>query len=85
MNTPTALNNLNNVISLLAQNAAKIGITLAALLVSVYCVGIMLNNDQSPAARNERWERLRRVFFCAVIIAASGAFVQLATSLGGMI
>jgi len=81
----TALNNLNNVVSLLQQNAAKIGITAAGLLVAIYCVGIMLNNDTSPAARSERWEKLKRVFICALIIAATGAFVQLATGLGNML
>ncbi len=80
-----ALTNLNHVVTLLQQNAAKIGITAAGLLISIYCVGIMLNNDSSPAARTERWEKLRRVFLCAAIIAATGAFVQLATGLGGML
>jgi hypothetical protein len=79
------LTNLNNVITLLQQNAAKIGITVAGLLVAVYAVSIMLNNDQSPAARTERWAQLKRVFICAVIIAATGTFVQFATGLGGMI
>jgi len=82
MNT---LTNLNTVISTLQQNAAKIGITAAGLLVTIYCVGIMLNNDTSPAARAERWAQLKKVFVCAVIIAGTGAFVQLATSLGGML
>lgn len=81
----TALNNLNNVITLLQQNAAKIGITAAGLLVAIYCVGIMLNNDNSPAGRTERWAQLKKVFLCAAIIAATGAFVQLATGLGGML
>jgi len=45
----------------------------------------MLNNDTSPAARAERWTQLKKVFVCAAIIAGTGAFVQLATSLGGML
>ncbi|HLG78656.1 MAG TPA: hypothetical protein VKX46_19745 [Ktedonobacteraceae bacterium] len=80
-----ALTNLNNVVTLLQQNAAKIGITAAGLLVAIYCVGIMLNNDNSPAARTERWAQLKKVFLCAAIIAGTGAFVQLATNLGGML
>jgi hypothetical protein len=80
-----ALTNLNNVVSLLQQNAAKIGITAAGLLIAIYCVRIMMDNDNSPAGRTERWEKLKRVFLCAVIIAATGAFVQLATGLGGML
>ncbi len=82
MNT---LTNLNNIVTLLQQNAARIGITAAGLLVAVNCIGIMLNNDNSPAARSERWAQLKKVFICAAIIAATGAFVQLATSLGGML
>ena len=80
-----ALTNLNNVVTLLQQNAAKIGITAAGLFVAIYCVGIMLNNDNSPAARTERWAQLKKVFLCAAIIAGTGAFVQLATGLGGML
>ena len=80
-----ALNNLNNVVTLLQQNAAKIGITAAGLLIAVYCVGIMLNNDNSPGARTERWTQLKKVFICAAIIAGTGAFVTLATGLGGML
>jgi hypothetical protein len=79
------LTNLNNVVSLLQQNAAKIGITAAGLLIAIYCVRIMMDNDNSPAGRTERWEKLKRVFLCAAIIAATGAFVQLATGLGGML
>lgn len=80
-----ALTKLDNVVSLLQQNAAKIGITAAGLLVAIYCVKIMMDNDNSPAGRTERWEKLKRVFLCAAIIAATGAFVQLATGLGGML
>lgn len=51
-----ALNNLNTVVTLLQQNAAKIGITAAGLLVAIYCIGIMFNNDtraclQKPGSR----------------------------------
>ncbi len=80
-----ALTNLNTVVTLLQQNAARIGITTAGLLVAIYCVGIMLNNDTSPAARSERWSQLKKVFVCAAIIAGTGAFVQLATGLGRML
>lgn len=82
MNT---LTNLNNVVSLLQLNAAKIGITAAGLFISIYCVRIMMDDDNSPAGRTERWEKLKRVFLCAAIIAATGAFVQLATGLGGLL
>ncbi|GAC1308981.1 MAG: hypothetical protein NVSMB27_46420 [Ktedonobacteraceae bacterium] len=80
-----ALTHLNTIVSLLQHNAARVGITAAGLLVSVYCIGIMLNTDTSPAARTERWGQLKKVFLCAGIIAGTGAFVQFATGLGGML
>jgi len=80
-----ALTNLNNIVNLLQQNAAKVGVTAAGLLVAIYCIGIMLNNDNSPAARTERWAQLKKVFLCAAIIASTGAFVTLATGLGHML
>ena len=76
-------NNLNNLITLLQQSAASIGFTVAGLMVAIYSIGIMLNNDPSPAARTERWAQLKKVFLCAAIIAGTGAFVQLATTIGG--
>ena len=80
-----ALTHLNAVIVLLQQNAARIGITVASLFVSIYSIRIMLDDDNTPAARTERWARLKKVFLCAVIIAGTGAFVQFATGLGGML
>jgi hypothetical protein len=84
-NSISVLTNLNHVLTLLQQNAAKMGFTVAGLLVSIYCIAIMLHNDTSPAGRAERWALLKTVFICAAIIAGTGAFVQLATGLGGML
>ena len=80
-----ALDRLNQVVAVLQQHAATIGITTAGLMVAVYAIWIMMDNDQSPIHRTERWSRLRKIFICAVIIAATGAFVQFAQSLGGML
>ena len=82
MNT---FDHINQIITLLQQNAAKIGITVAGLMVAIYAIWIMVDNDHSPQARTERWAKLRRVFYCAVIIAATGAFVQFALFVGGKI
>jgi hypothetical protein len=79
------LTNLNNLLSLLQQNAAKIGITVAGLLIAVYTMVIMMSNDNSPAGRVERWAQLKKVFVGAAIIAATGALIQFATGLGGML
>jgi hypothetical protein len=54
-------------------------------MVAIYAIWIMMDNDDSPIHRTERWSRLRKVFICAVIIAATGAFVQFAQSIGGML
>jgi hypothetical protein len=80
-----ALDKLNQVVVTLQQHAATIGITTAGLMVAVYAIWIMMDNDQSPINRTERWAKLRKVFICAVIIAATGAFVQFAQSIGGML
>ncbi len=80
-----ALDKLNQVVAALQQHAATIGITTAGLMVAIYAIWIMMDNDQSPMQRTERWARLRKVFICAVIIAATGAFVQFALSIGGML
>jgi hypothetical protein len=79
----TTFDHLNQIVTLLQQNAAKIGITVAGLMVSIYAIWIMVDSDQSPMARTERWAKLRKVFICAVIIAGTGAFVQFATFVGG--
>ena len=80
MNT---FDHINQIVTLLQQNAAKIGITVAGLMVAVYAIWIMVDNDQSPQARTERWAKLRKVFYCAVIIAGTGAFLSLAQFIGG--
>ena len=76
---------LNQVVVVLQQHAAIIGITTAGLMVAIYAIWIMMDNDQSPMHRTERWAKLRKVFICAVIIAATGTFVQLAQNIGGML
>jgi ribose/xylose/arabinose/galactoside ABC-type transport system permease subunit len=43
-----ALTNLNSVVTLLQQNAARIGITAAGLFISIYSIGIMLSSDTTP-------------------------------------
>ncbi len=82
MNT---LNSLNQLVTLLEQNAARIGITLAGLMVVVYSIIILANHDNSPAARAERWAHLKKTFAVAFIIGGTGVLVQLFVNLGGMI
>ncbi len=81
----TALNNLNTVIGVLGKNAFTIGLSVALLMVSVYAIKIMFDNDSSPAAQSKRWDTLYRVIICAVIITASGAAITFARQFGGAI
>ncbi len=81
-----ALTNLNNMfLPSYNKMRRRSGSPQQGSFIAIYCVGIMLNNDNSPAARTERWAQLKKVFLCAAIIAGTGAFVQLATGLGGMV
>jgi hypothetical protein len=80
-----ALDRLNTIAMQFQTHAATIGITIAGLMVAIYAIWIMLDNDTSPAARTERWAKLKKVFICAVIIAGTGAFVQFAQSIGAML
>jgi hypothetical protein len=79
------LNNLNAILKLLQQNAATVGITIAGLMVAVYTIAIMFDNDTSPTARTQRWDKLQRVLICAGIIAGTGALITFATALGKML
>jgi hypothetical protein len=79
------LNNLNNIISQLQTHAATIGITLGGLMVGIYAMLIMLSHDNSAMANRNRWEHLQKVLICAGIIAGTGAFIQFAQGLGGML
>lgn len=79
------LNNLNTIVQQLQTHAAAIGITLAGLMVGIYAMMIMLSHDNSAMANRNRWEHLQKVLICAAIIAGTGAFVQFAQGLGGML
>lgn len=79
------LDNLNNIVSQLQTHAAAIGITLAGLMVGIYAMMIMLSHDNSAMANRNRWEHLQKVLICAGIIAGTGAFIQFAQGLGGML
>lgn len=73
---------LNQLLAQVEGKGVIIGGTVAELMVVVYAIIIMLNNDQSPQARTERWEKLKRVFMCAGIIAAATVIIGTATGLG---
>lgn len=76
---------LNQLLLAIEGKGVIIGGTVAELMVVFYAIAIMLNNDQSPQARTERWEKLRRVFICAGIIAAATVIIGAATGLAGQL
>lgn len=79
------LTKLNQIVTLLQQNAAKIGLTVGGLMIAIYAMIVMFDNDQSPTARSERWTKLRRVMIAAAIIAGTGALITFSTGIGGML
>ncbi len=54
-----ALDKLNQVVAALQQHAATIGITTAGLMVAVYAIWIMMDNDQSPMHRSRPTSSVR--------------------------
>jgi Type IV secretion system pilin len=79
------LTKLKTLVTMLQQNAVGVGVAIAALMVVVYAIQIMFDNDTSPAARNQRWEKLTKVLICAGLIVAAGALVQFSTGLGKLL
>ena len=79
------LDNLNNIVTQLQQHAATIGITLGGLMIGIYCMLIMLSQDNSAMANRNKWDSLQKVLICAGIIAGTGAFMQFSQGLGKML
>ena len=93
MNTPnapttptinyTTLAHLNTILQSLQQDAATVCFTLAGLMIVVYSIKILLDQDSSPTAHMKRWEGLRTVILVAAIVAGAGAIILFARQLGG--
>ena len=77
------LNRLNDILSGLKNDAVTVGFTIAGLMVAIYAIMIMFDQDTSPSAHIKRWENMRKVFVCAAIIAAIGAIISFSQQLGG--
>ena len=77
------LQSLNTILSNIEKDTAAIGGTIAILMVVIYTILIMFDQDTSAAAHTKRWENLRKVLFCAAIIAASGTLITFSQQLGG--
>jgi hypothetical protein len=71
----TILTNLNTVLGLIQKSIATLGLTVAALMVSIRCIQIMTNQDTSPASHRELRERLQRTFIYAGVIGATSALL----------
>lgn len=77
------LNNLNTILSNLQKDAMGIGFTIAGLMLVIYAIGLMFDNDTTPVGQTKRWEKLRRVLIGAGIIAAGGTLISFSRLLGG--
>lgn len=76
------LDKLNAVLQTLQQHGIVIGTTIGGLFFIINVIRVMMDTDQSPAARSERWSKVGRAFLCSVLIAAFPAAMQLAQGLG---
>ncbi|GHO50839.1 hypothetical protein [Ktedonospora formicarum] len=76
------LKSLNGILGNLQKDAAVIGLTIAGLMIVVYVIIIMFENDTNVVAHQKRWENLRKVFLCAALIAAAGALISFGQQLG---
>ena len=79
------LNSINAILQQLRITLATIGFTTAGLMGVINCIIILVHTDNSPAARSERWGKLRTVFVIAVIIAGISAFLLFAQNIGRMV
>jgi uncharacterized protein HemY len=79
------LNTLNTLLQQIQQDAATVGLTIAGLMIVIYVIKIMLEDDTNVAAHTKRWETLRKVFLGAVLISAAGALISFGAQLGGML
>lgn len=77
-----ALRSLNDILGNLQKDAATIGLTIAGLMIVVYVIMIMFENDTNVVAHQKRWKNLRKVFLCAALIAAAGAIITFGQQLG---
>jgi uncharacterized membrane protein len=79
------LDHLNTLITTLQGHAVIIAISVAELMAAIYAIYIMLDSDSSPAARQESWKQLKKVFICAAIVVAIPAGITLIRGLVGML
>jgi uncharacterized protein HemY len=77
------LNTLNTILQKIQQDAAGVGLTIAALMIVIYAIQVMFDSDTSVSAHTKRWENLRKVFYSAMLIAAAGAIISFGQQLGG--
>jgi hypothetical protein len=54
-------------------------------MIAIGCIRIMTSNDATPTARAERWEKIRTVFICAIIIGGAGVLLKVAESAGNFV
>ena len=79
------LNTLNTVLQQLKSDAITIALTIAGLAIVIAVMFIMFDSDTNVGAHTKRWEYLRRLFICTILIASIGAIIAFGQQIGGAI
>lgn len=77
------LNSLDGILTRLKEDAATVGFTIAGLMIVISAIMIMFTDDTNIATHSKRWDTIRKVFACAVVIGAAGAIISFGQQLGG--
>lgn len=80
-----ALRSLNNVLQQLKSDTVTIALTLAGLAIVIAVIWIMFDSDTTVAAHTKRWEHLRKLFICAILLSSFGAIIAFGQQIGGAI
>lgn len=80
-----ALNSLNNVLQQLKADVVTIALTLVGLAIVGAVIFIMFDSEATVGAHNKRWDYLRKLFICAIILSSFGAIIAFGQQIGGAI
>lgn len=76
------LNALNNVLQQLKSDAVTIALTLAGLAMVIAVMFIMFDSETTVGAHHKRWEHLRKLFICAILLSSFGAILAFGQQIG---
>lgn len=76
------LTTLNDILKNLQSDIATIAFSIAGIMMVVCIMLIMFDTDTNVAAHGKRWETLRRMFVCVILLSAAGAIILFGQQLG---